>query len=384
MTALALTAAGRAAIADADHVGTEAVTLTHLAFGDGLRPPGADDDARAALRRERDREAVAGREAADGHVAVVADWTPTRAYAITEIGLIATVDGAPVLLAYGAVEAASDAVARTAIGTRIVVALDVAVTSSAADLSVTLSPTVQFSATAAATTAVAGVARRATGAEAQAAADATQESDRAALAVAPYLSPREAARIPIALRAALSGGAAAGRDTLDGLYDTLVGGAPADRNTLAKLATALETEVQRRITMLSSPWENAASTAQQIALAPLIAGNVAGAQALANLGFRLPAGNFLVDLYERGAGGSVAIYRGVVPVARASLDNVAARVRLAQAARGSSTRQTTHHRGVLTLAAPTSLTVGSGPQFDGSGQAITALHQFSVLIEQLA
>ena len=316
MTALALTAAGRAAVADADHVGTEAVTLTHLAFGDGLRPAGADDDARAALRSERDRIAVAGREAADGHVAVVADWTPTRAYAVAEIGLYATVDSAAVLLAYGAVESAADAVARTAVGTRIVVALDVAVTSSAADLSVTLSPNVQFTAVADATTAVAGISRRATGAEAQAAAEASAEADRATLERAAHLTPYEAARFPIDLR----------------------DGAPDDRDTLAKLATALaaaeariatlETDSVRRLAIIETPWRGDGNAAALARAAVLRGSNIADVAVLSHCRFQLPRGTYLVRLrYDTtGGGSSPALYRADTTPQRAQLDHAAARI----------------------------------------------------------
>lgn len=204
MTALALTAAGRAAVADADHVGTDAIEITHLAVGDGLRPAGADDDGRTALRSERERQPVAGRQAADGHVALVADWTPAASYAATEIGLVADVDGDTVLLAYWAAEAAAGAAVRAAAGTRLLIAVDVAVTSSAADLAVTLSPSVTFATPPpAATTAVAGISRRATGAEVAAAAAADDEADRAALERAAHLTPYEAARIAIAMRGEL-------------------------------------------------------------------------------------------------------------------------------------------------------------------------------------
>ena len=311
MTALALTAAGRAAVADADHVGTEAVTLTHLAFGDGLRPAGADDDARTALRSERDRVAVAGREAADGHVAVVADWTPTRAYVLSEIGLYATVDSAAVLLAYGAVESAADAVARASVGTRIVVALDVAVTSSAADLSVTLSPNVQFTAVAQATTAVAGVSRRATGAEAQAAAEASAEADRAALERAAHLTPYEAARFPIDLR----------------------DGAPANRDTLAKLATALsaaeariatlETDGMRRIAVFEGQDRRNGNNETLDTTRPLLlrGTNIAGAAVSGNAGFTLPAGRYLITMRSssNGTNGSQPrLYAGSVALALTS------------------------------------------------------------------
>ena len=351
MTALALTAAGRAAVADADHVGTEAVTLTHLAFGDGLRPAGADDDTRTALRSERDRVAVAGREAADGHVAVVADWTPTRAYALSEIGLYATVDSAAVLLAYGAVEAAADAVARTAVGTRIVVALDVAVTSSAADLSVTLSPNVRFTAVPAATTAVAGVSRRATGAEAQAAAEASAEADRAALERAAHLTPYEAARFPIDLR----------------------DGAPADRNTLAKLATALaaaETRIATlegrpmRMSQVTSPWpDREQSTPARLRLAPVVVGNAA-VEGRANSVVRfVDAGSYYLELVSnslsrgrQGDGLQPTLYSGVVAPAAPTLS---ARIDLRQISAADNGGVALTFAAVLTTAAPdTDITIG--------------------------
>ena len=220
MTALALTAAGRAAVADADHVGTDAIEITHLAVGDGLRPAGADDDGRTALRSERERQAVAGRQAASGHVALVADWTPGASYAVTEIGLVADVDGDTVLLAYWAAEAAAGAAVRAASGTRLLLAVDVAVTSSAADLAVTLSPSVTFAAPPpAATTAVAGISRRATGAEVAAAAAADEEADRAALERAAHVTPYEVARLALAMRG--GGPLPAGRTTLKQLAEAL-------------------------------------------------------------------------------------------------------------------------------------------------------------------
>ena len=204
MTALALTAAGRAAVADAEYVGTEAIEITHLAVGDGLRPGGADDDARTALRSERDREAVAGQTAIAGHVACVADWTPAASYAATEVGLIATIDGASVLLAYWAAESAAEAAFRAAAGTRLLLACDVAIASAAADLAVTLTPQLTFAAVPDATTAISGISRRATGAEVQAAAEADEDGDRAALERAAHVTPYDAARLAISLRRSLA------------------------------------------------------------------------------------------------------------------------------------------------------------------------------------
>ena len=163
---------------------------------------------------------AAGRQAASGHVALVADWTPAASYAVTEIGLVADVDGDTVLLAYWAAEAVAGAAVRAASGTRLLLAVDVAVTSSAADLAVTLSPTVTFSAPPpAATTAVAGISRRATGAEAAAAADADDEADRATLERAAHLTPYEAARFVISMRG--GGPLPPGRTTLKQLAEAL-------------------------------------------------------------------------------------------------------------------------------------------------------------------
>ena len=264
MTALALTAPGRAAVADAAHVGTDAVELTHLAVGDGLRPAGTDDDARTALRNERDREAVLGRAAASGHIACVADWTPAASYAVTEIGLIADVDGDTVLLAYWAAESVAAAAVRASAGTRLLLACDIAVVSSAADIDLTLSPSVQFAAVEAATTAVAGISRRATGAEVAAAAAAVREADRAALAREPHVTPYEVARLVIALR---GGALPAGRTTLKSITDAI---------------TTLEGKVVRRIATL---WGGPNLY--------LTGANIAGAAVANNTTVSLPAGTFL-------------------------------------------------------------------------------------------
>ena len=337
MSALALTAAGRRAVADAAHVGTESVEITHLALGDGLRPAGADDDARTALRSERERQPVAGRVAAAGHVAAVADWTPTATYAATEVGVVATVDSAAVLLAYGAAESASEAWTRATAGTRLVVALDVAVTSAAADLAVTLSPSVRFETVPAATTAAAGKARRATGAEAAAAAAATVEADRAALAADPYVSPREAARIPIAVYSALRGAAPAGRRTLDELYDHLVGGAAADRNTLGKIATALA-ELARRsnvkaLFQIYVP-PRAAADAPFVWNYGAPGGSLLGVAAANGVGITVPAGTWLFEPWP----------------AQATGDERGGRLRVASAQAGSWIYQ--HRPWIETLAAP--------------------------------
>ena len=138
MTAtLSLTAAGRAALADNGNIGIRAVSFRRLAIGAGIRPPAADDDARADLRDERDAADLAGNAAAAGRIAFRADYAPATAYAVTEIGLLARVGaGADFLLAYWAAEAAADAAAQAAPGTDLVVAGIVEIVSSEADINI--------------------------------------------------------------------------------------------------------------------------------------------------------------------------------------------------------------------------------------------------------
>ena len=150
MTTLAITAAGRAALADQTNVGVGAVRLTHLELGDGRRGVGDDDDARTALRSRRVRGPVAGREAAGGRVACVLDvaapgWTGD----VTEIGLVAGDGADELLLAYWAA-AGEDAPFAAHASTRLVVGVTLDVSDASADVDVTVSPAVTFGASEAA------------------------------------------------------------------------------------------------------------------------------------------------------------------------------------------------------------------------------------------
>ena len=147
MTTLSVTAAGRAALADQANVGVAAVTLTHMAFGDGRRAAGEDDDARVALRSERVRAAVVGVAAGEERVAAKADVAaPGATFSCTEIGLIARAGGADVLLAYWAAGAGEDPAFAVDAATRLVTAVALDVSQSAADVAVTVSPSVVFGA----------------------------------------------------------------------------------------------------------------------------------------------------------------------------------------------------------------------------------------------
>ena len=140
-TTLALLAAGRAALADADNHGVREVNLTRLAIGSGLNATNADDDARAALRTQKDTAAVEGDTSVAGHIAVRADYTPSETYAVTEIGLFAKIGaaGAEFLLAYWAAASAAGAAAGAESGVDLVFAGGVAIESAGADIDIAAS-----------------------------------------------------------------------------------------------------------------------------------------------------------------------------------------------------------------------------------------------------
>ncbi|MYC24420.1 MAG: hypothetical protein F4X56_00710, partial [Gammaproteobacteria bacterium] len=164
--AMVLTAAGRAAVADAANVGLNAIQFRQLGIGSGLKPNGADDAAIAALRNSRDVADVAGDASIPGHVAFRADFDPSAAYSVTEAGLFARIGdaGQQFLFAYWAAEAVADAVAAALQDTALVVAGIVAIQSSEADITVTPSLTVEVGGETPddATTAVKGLVRLAT------------------------------------------------------------------------------------------------------------------------------------------------------------------------------------------------------------------------------
>lgn len=137
-------AAGRAAIADSGNAGTNAVTITRVALGSGLAPAEADDDARAALRIQRNIAPASGVPAVAGDIAVRADIDPTANYAVTEVGLFARIGAGPeFLFAYWAATAAGDAIAAAQSGgARITIAAVVRVSGSAAEVNVTAAPNI--------------------------------------------------------------------------------------------------------------------------------------------------------------------------------------------------------------------------------------------------
>ena len=145
-TNLRLTDAGRAAIVDPNNVGTQAVQITQLALGAGSGMGGEDDDGLAALRDQRDIEAVAGSNAVAGQIALRAEFDTPTAYAVTEMGLFARIGdgGAEFLFAYwtddGTVFINKPADLRT------IVAATVTILRSEADVTVVVSPNLTVSA----------------------------------------------------------------------------------------------------------------------------------------------------------------------------------------------------------------------------------------------
>lgn len=137
--ALRLTTAGRALIADGANTGLSAVRLTHLAVGSGHAAGGAGNDARTALRNERNRAAVSGAADAAGQVAYRADFAPTETYSVTEAGLFGRVglSGAVTLLAYWT--DGGTALAAAVPGAALTIAGVLEVQAAAADVTVTVS-----------------------------------------------------------------------------------------------------------------------------------------------------------------------------------------------------------------------------------------------------
>ena len=123
-----VTAAGRAALASADHVGTAEITITRVLVGSGQGPGGAADDARTTLRNQRDAAAAGGSTTVPARIHVRGDVAPTAAYNITEVGLEARIGagGAPFLFGYWSNAGEVYAAAVTGVTVVVITAIDVA------------------------------------------------------------------------------------------------------------------------------------------------------------------------------------------------------------------------------------------------------------------
>ena len=146
---LRITAAGRAALADSANVGVNAVRVTKVLLGSGQGPGGEADDARTALRNQRDSAVAGGSTMVPARVLVRGDVAATAAYNVPEIGLEAQVGaGAPFLFAYWSNAGEVFAAAVDGVVVLVIAAIDV-VAETPAMLTVDVDPSVQanFSAT---------------------------------------------------------------------------------------------------------------------------------------------------------------------------------------------------------------------------------------------
>ena len=216
---IGILAAGRAAVADSGNVGLNAVQIARVALGSGLKPAGADDDARAALRIQHDAAAATGAPAVAGDVAVRADIDPTATYSVTEVGIFARIGagGVEFLFGYWAAEAAGDAIAAAVSGgATIVLATVMRVAGSAADVNVTPAIDLQIAAVADAGENQRGILKLATEALADAGAD------------------DETAMTPVLVKRVTDAATLAIRDGVGAAFDTLAELAAAVQNRLTE------------------------------------------------------------------------------------------------------------------------------------------------------
>lgn len=142
---LRITNAGRMMLADGQNRQTNAVILTKLAIGDQYGPAGAGNDARTALRRQKAIEAVGGTTMVSGRIAVSATYQPVAPnYDVTELGLFGKVGaaGAEKLIAYATDN--GTALARAHAGTALILAGALNVAQAAAEVTVTVTPTLHL------------------------------------------------------------------------------------------------------------------------------------------------------------------------------------------------------------------------------------------------
>ena len=140
---LRITDAGRAALADGDNRGTNAVRLTKMAIGDGQGPGGSADDGRTALRNQRAVAALGGSTMVSGRIAVRGEFNPAAAYGVTELGLLGRVgDGAEELYAYWTDD--GERLASTVANTRLVIAGSLDIAPAAAEVTVNVDASVSL------------------------------------------------------------------------------------------------------------------------------------------------------------------------------------------------------------------------------------------------
>ena len=140
---LRLTNAGKAALADGENRGTNAVRLTKMAIGDGSGTGGAADDSRTALRNQRAVVALGGSTMVSGRIAVRGEFNPTAAYGVTELGLLGQVGTDPeILVAYWT--DGGERLASTVANTRLVIAGSIDIAPAAAEVTVNVDASVSL------------------------------------------------------------------------------------------------------------------------------------------------------------------------------------------------------------------------------------------------
>ncbi|MDE0167334.1 MAG: phage tail protein [Bryobacterales bacterium] len=140
---LRLTDLGRAALADGENRGTQAVRLTKMAIGDGSGMGGSADDDRTALRNQRAVVAVGGSTMVSGRIAVRGEFNPSAAYGVTEMGLLGQVGTDPEFLAAYWTDD-GERLASTVADTRLVIAGSLDIAPAAAEVSVNVDASVSL------------------------------------------------------------------------------------------------------------------------------------------------------------------------------------------------------------------------------------------------
>ena len=140
---LRITDAGRAALADGTNRGTNAIRLTKMAIGSGQGPGGEADDGRTALRTQKMVVALGGTTMVSGRIAVKGEFQPTEAFDVTELGLLGQIgNGAEELYAFWT--DASDVLASTIAGTRLVIAGALDIQPAAAEVTVNVDASISL------------------------------------------------------------------------------------------------------------------------------------------------------------------------------------------------------------------------------------------------
>lgn len=243
MTTLRLTNPALAALADGTARGTRAIEMRSIVIGSGRGTPGSSNDDRTTLRAQQASAAVTGSIAVSGRIALQASFETAAGagFDVTEVGVMARIGsgGAPFLFAYQVVDIGDARISVAEPGVTLLIACVLNVVRSAAEINVTVSPTLSLSVgqtraeidtlIGAATTALRGLVELATPAEARTGTDGSRAVTPAALAAALAAHPQlSAAQIQTLLDGRL--GAGWRRDTDTGITAVNIASATVSRD----------------------------------------------------------------------------------------------------------------------------------------------------------